>query len=571
MVDIHFKQSRFLRYFSEDRLFDSLVMLIQHVLFFSFIGCCCSLNVLFVSVTAAGHLTPIFELAKSMKNHNMTFLTGQSARYYIPMNDYISPSFRVVYSDSSSDAFATERKLEEDLMLLASNQSIFDAIPQIAPMFAQMMIPLLNATTSLLEQEHFDVIIYGRILSAMSVLCEKMSIPCVVQSPVPSINVFNFNLPNLFSLLKVEQLSEIPYRIYNVLFTLRMTIKIVSKLIPTVYKQYSSLPGISESFDQTFTLKNFFFSKVKCLHLISAPSTLYPPTYSDHFTKYLGPFINPTYHHSNNESSSLWIESKEENSLIYGAFGSSSIIPYDRMFDLINGLAQFLLKTDQSYLFLALRNVNYDTYETVLRDLKNKQIREMLTNENRVWIEKGFVKQKWILQQKSVQIFLSHAGMNSLLEGLYFRKTILCMPFNMEQFANAMTIENRYLGQSLFQPPSLFSSLLDPYYFIHYTFTSESVTNKLLSIWNNDRYQRETKLMSLEMKHAGGLKRAVEEIEFFVNLNGNLDRFAPFQSTLSFYQRYFIDLLFIFVLFPAILFISIKRRYLKRQTKSKKD
>jgi hypothetical protein len=34
------------------------------------------------------------------------------------------------------------------------------------------------------------------------------------------------------------------------------------------------------------------------------------------------------------------------------------------------------------------------------------------------------------------------------------------------------------------------------------------------------------------MKHAGGVKRAIQQIELLVNLN----RYLPFHSTLSFYQ-----------------------------------
>jgi len=40
------------------------------------------------------------------------------------------------------------------------------------------------------------------------------------------------------------------------------------------------------------------------------------------------------------------------------------------------------------------------------------------------------------------------------------------------------------------------------------------------------------------MKHAGGVKRAIQQIELLVNLN----RYLPFHSILSFYQRYMIDL-----------------------------
>jgi glucuronosyltransferase len=185
-----------------------------------------------------------------------------------------------------------------------------------------------------------------------------------------------------------------------------------------------------------------------------------------------------------------------------------------------------------------------------------------------VKIENRFVQQKWILQQNSVKLFLSHCGMGSSSEGIYFQKPILCMPFNMDQFINAISIDHLTIGLSLFVPPSLFQSLLNPHNFHDYTFSASSVTVKLLNLWKNDIYQKTIKIMSLEMKYAGGLKRAVEEIEFFVNLNGTLDRYAPFQSTLPFYQRYMLDLLIIFIVLPVII---VRYRFIKCRQRRRKE
>jgi glucuronosyltransferase len=218
-----------------------------------------------------------------------------------------------------------------------------------------------------------------------------------------------------------------------------------------------------------------------------------------------------------------------------------------------------------------LRNANYDTYQAVLKDLPNDEIRKILENKQRVWIEKGFVKQKWILQQKSVKVFLSHCGMGSAMEALYYSKPILGMPFSIEQFTNAIAIENLNVGQSLFEPPSAIQNLLNPYDVAQYTFTAESVTSKILDLWMNVAYEKAAREMALEMKHAGGVKRAVEEIEFFVNLDGDLDRFAPFQSTLPFYQRYLLDLLLIFVILPGLIIIYIVSKCCKRRRKTKTD
>jgi hypothetical protein len=515
------------------------------------------LNALFISIGAAGHVTTMFELAKAMKNHNVTFLTQQLAKSYVDLNTSSSPLFHIIYANDSVDAFFDEKNLEQNLLLTVANQSFLEAFPQVTLILANLITPLLHKTIHVLMSDRFNVIVAGKMVYGIPVLCEKIQIPCVIQSPTVLPNSIDFNLPHIFSLLKSKQLTQFTYRIYNAMLNVRVAIKMIPKMIPALYTVFQSLPQIPGPFYDSYTVRNLLRSKSKCLNLVSVPSTFSTPSYSHHYIKYLGAFMDETPVDDLDDALATWIKSKPINSILFGAFGSSSLIPYDRMYNLINGLAKFLLQTDNSFLLLALRNENYDTYQAVLKALPNDEIRKILENKQRVWIEKGFVKQKWILQQKSVKVFLSHCGMGSAMEALYYSKPILGMPFSIEQFTNAIAIENLNVGQSLFEPPSAIQNLLNPYDVAQYTFTAESVTSKILDLWMNVAYEKAAREMSLEMKHAGGVKRAVEEIEFFVNLDGDLDRFAPFQSTLPFYQRYMLDLLLIFVILPGLIIIYI--------------
>lgn len=530
-----------------------------------------SFNALFVSVGAAGHVTPMFELAKAMKNHNVTFVTMQSAQAYINFKPYISPLFRVIYANDSPNAFIDEKNLEHQMMISMSNKSFFDVIPSTLSTLAEMMISVLTKTIHVLSNERYDVVVAGGMIFGIPLVCEQMQIPCVTQSPASLSNIFDLNMPNPFSSLTSNHLRKLPYRIYNTIFTANLLIRVMPKIAPVAVKLFHKLPQIEGPFYKTFTLTNILSSKAKCLNLLSVPQTFYTPTYSHHYQKYLGPFIDDTPIDHVDNPLSKWIESKPWGSIVYGAFGSSSIISHSRMNDLIKGLAMFLLDTNDTFLVLAFRNVNYETYQSVLTHIEDEQVRAVFKTEERVKIEQGFVEQKWILQQKSVRIFLSHCGMGSIIESIYFTKPLLCMPFNVDQFLNAFTIDQSDLGKSLLVPSSLFQSLINPYDFVRYTFTSMSVMTKLLTLWTDVSCEKALQLMSLEMKHAGGVKRAVEEIEFFVHLRGDLDRFAPFQSTLNFYQRYLFDLFCIFILLPLILSIYIWIKCCKREKKLKKD
>lgn len=456
-------------------------------------------------------------------------------------------------------------------MSMMNSRSILDIMSDTVALFGEIIIPIWNKTIQTLTNERFDVIVAGAMVFGVSLLCEKIQTPCVIQSPTLFPDFFDFNLPNHFSLLTSKELTQLPYRIYNSVFAMRVFVKLLSKMIPTLYTLSDSLPRIPGPFYDTFTLKSILFSKPKCLNLISMPPSFYTPSYSHHYTKYLGAFIDEISVDDINNVLSEWIKSKPLGSIVYGAFGSSSLISYERMYNLITGLANFLLQADGSSLLLAFRGTNYDAYQAVLKNLANNEFREVLQNQERVRIENGFVPQKWILQQSSVKIFLSHCGMGSSLEGLYYNKPILCMPFSLDQFTNAIMIDNLGIGKSLFVPPSLLQSMINPYDFRNYTFTTESVTNKILLLWMNVSYEKAAELMALEMKYAGGLKRAVEDIEFFVNFGGDLDRFAPFQSTLSFYQKYLLDLLLILIVLPVTAIIYIILKCCKRQRKTKTD
>ncbi|CAF1163261.1 unnamed protein product [Adineta steineri] len=530
-----------------------------------------ALNVLFISVGFGGHVTPLFELAKAMQNHNVTFLTSKLAQSYINFDAFASPYFHIIYSNDSFDAFLSEKKREEEYMSIVADRSMFDSVPFVIPIFVEIISSILNKTIRTLMNENFDVIVSSKAIIGVPVLCQKMNIPCVTQSPISMPPAFDFNLPNAFALTTTNDLTRFSSRLYNVAFTLRMIIKLLPNIVPSLNQFLQSLPQVPGPFHDSLTIGNLLFSKAKCLDLISMPMRFYVPTYSNQYTKYLGAFVDETLIIGEETDLNQWVKSKPTKSILYAAFGSTSLIPYNRMLNLIIGVTNFLLQTNDTSLLLALRSINFNTYQAVVKDLHSDELKNVLNVKRRVRIEEGFVQQKWILQQDSVNIFLSHCGMGSLLEALYFSKPIVCMPFNMEQFANAITVVNLNVGKSLFIPPSVWQSFIDPYNFVQYTFTSDSVTKNMMALWMNETYENAVKLMSLEMKYAGGTKRAVKEIEFFVELNGNLDRFVSFQSTLPFYQRYMLDLLLVYIMLPGTILFFMIRRCCRCSTKQKRD
>ncbi|UJR18972.1 hypothetical protein I4U23_022101 [Adineta vaga] len=541
-------------------------------LFLLFIPGSFCFNVLLISIGHAGHVTPLFELAKSLQHHQITFVTQPLAQSYVNFNYFSNTSsFRLIYTNNSIDAFIDEKQKEQQLIDFAANHGFFDNMAHTTELFSEDINSLFHKLIDLLMNEKFDVIIANSIIKGIHVLSKQTNTSCVIQSTESIPNMLDFNLPNIFSLLSKEQMTQIKYRIYNVIYTLRLGVILIKKVLPTIGMINKSLPRVPGPFYDSLSLKNLFFTETQCLELFSIPPTFYTQSYTNHYTKYLGAFIDETEIKYTENELSTWVRSKANKSIIYAAFGTSSLIKFDRMRNLIDGLAEFLLKNTNCFLLLVLRGKNYDFYQMVLKAMKREDYKNIFQNPEHVRIETGFVQQKWILQENSIKLFLSHCGMGSCSEGIYFQKPILCMPFNMDQFINGNSIVQLGIGLSLFNPPSLYQSLLRPYHFYDYNFTSDSVTRKLTEIWENDSYQRMIKIMSLEMKHAGGLKQAVKEIEFLVSLNGNLDRYAPFQSTLVFYQRYLLDLLIIMVIIPMTIVVYGLIKCCKRRQKEKRD
>jgi len=177
---------------------------------------------------------------------------------------------------------------------------------------------------------------------------------------------------------------------------------------------------------------------------------------------------------------------------------------------MINGLVAFLLQAHDASALISFRGVNSATYQILLNEMNNDEYRRVLMDDQRVKIINKFVQQKWILHQKSVSLFISHCGMGSSVERIYFQKPILCIPFHSDQFANAIAIDHSGVGQSLFIQPSPLELFANPYGFHVYTFTVNNVTTKLSILWRNSSYENAVRIMSLEMTHAGGVKRAVE-------------------------------------------------------------
>ncbi|CAF5050027.1 unnamed protein product, partial [Rotaria socialis] len=96
---------------------------------------------------AAGHVTPMFELAKAMKNHNVTFITEPHARSYLKLKTISNkPSLNLIYVNDSTEAFIEQKKAEQEAMEYFLDHSLVDNLFYLVESMPPDVNALMNTT-----------------------------------------------------------------------------------------------------------------------------------------------------------------------------------------------------------------------------------------------------------------------------------------------------------------------------------------------------------------------------------------------------------------------------------------
>ena len=71
----------------------------------------------------------------------------------------------------------------------------------------------------------------------------------------------------------------------------------------------------------------------------------------------------------------------------------------------------------------------------------------------------SFVPQKELLNDKRIKGFITHGGVGSILEAVYFAKPMIVCPVNSDQFPNGIRIEQLGIGFLLMEPSKVESMI----------------------------------------------------------------------------------------------------------------
>lgn len=119
------------------------------------------------------------------------------------------------------------------------------------------------------------------------------------------------------------------------------------------------------------------------------------------------------------------------------------------------------------------------------------------------FVVKSSVRQLAMLRR--ADLFITHAGMNGVQEGLYYGVPMVFIPQQMEQLINARIAEAKGVGIIIGDMP--------PY---GEKFTVEELRDVVAKVLANPKYRSAAQRLSRSLRAAGGTERAVQLIELFL-------------------------------------------------------
>lgn len=137
----------------------------------------------------------------------------------------------------------------------------------------------------------------------------------------------------------------------------------------------------------------------------------------------------------------------------------------------------------------------------VVISLGNQLDRELLPPIPGHFIAEPYVPQLEILPR--AELFISHGGMNSTMESLYFGVPLIVIPHTNEQKLTATRVRDLGLGVALNQG----------------SFTAELLRSAVCRIRDNPDIRLRTQEMQEEVRSAGGYKKAVDALQGFTASN----------------------------------------------------
>lgn len=175
-------------------------------------------------------------------------------------------------------------------------------------------------------------------------------------------------------------------------------------------------------------------------------------------------------------------------------------IPYEKMEGAIVYISMGTLQNEQLAIYKKCLEAfgNRSGLSVIMSIGKNTDIHALGTIPENFYVY-SFVPQLEVLERSTV--FISHGGMNSVNEGLYYANRFLVIPMDMDQYAVAKRVSQLKLGYSMDKEDV----------------TADLLRKKVEQLLGDAEVEENVKEMSKIMQKAGGVKAAADYIEKVVS------------------------------------------------------
>ena len=422
-----------------------------------------SKNIMFVSFPLLGHTKQMIALAKELveRGYKVSFVISEVAKKWISTTgaEFIPWESMVEQTENTE-----HNKKDFSWQNISQEQSVLRGENMIFEHLINLYVPMYKSLIPIFEKHSPDLLIIDRAVIPAMDLAQQMNIPYIVQSRF----LGNF----------VKTNAEYPR--FGTSYSIKMNLwqRCLNLLRPILLLPYFALNDIKLNKVRTQCTGNKKLNDLYHQQLIIVGTSFgieisrpLPP-----WVQMIGPIFSKTPELLDDSLSQWLADDLEGKGVIYIAFGTLASMEEWQAKALVAGLEKSKLK--------------------VLWSLPKKQ-QHIISNLPSSFRIEDFVPQQAVLSHPNVRVFVSHCGMNSLNEALYWAKPILALPFFGDQHYNAARIVDIGVGLKLNKQK----------------FDSDDVTEKINILLTNLTYKEAANDISVILKNSGGLNKAADIVE----------------------------------------------------------
>lgn len=395
---------------------------------------------LFINMLGHGHVNPTIGIVKELidRGENVTYIAGEEFR------DKIEKTGAKFLGHKNS--FNLSNFISGNLNL-ETNEGLLDALST----FREIVEAIFNSN------EKFDYVIYDSSFILGEEIGRILKIPTISSTTIFAINekIIKNLLTSQFAEKFKPKLEEIKPKMKEILNS------------PT-YKNF--VTELQENYGINFPSMSDRFTRKGMINIVYTSKYFQP--YSESFDesyKFIGPSIS-----DRKEDMDFDLKDKGNKKVIYVSLGTifnNSIEFYENCFE-------------------ALANMDVEVVMSVGKKTDINMFKDIPSN----FIVRNYVPQLEIL--KYADVFITHGGMNSTNEGLYYDIPLILIPQSVDQPFVANRVAQ--LGAGIVIEKNII--------------TPEILKQSVVTILSDNNFKINSEKIGKSLREAGGYKRGVDEI-----------------------------------------------------------